>query len=392
MKTPLILGGFVIALGAAVVGGLIFAGAGTPDGTAENIFHNIVFLGAAMGAVIGGTLAVTRNNPVYAILSLLGVFVCMSIMFFLLAADLLAVLQLTVYAGAVLMLFLFVIMLFNLGSADPAAEEGGHEKRETATEAERHATGFSLNTPRIRGLIGATLLGVLLIIPILKLEGEQWEQFLPNTGETIQTPEEFRSLVPFATMPAVEIVPEAYRDRLIFVAERNRLMWRGPMDNTIRVTLREAPVGTELAPEWQRAIDRLYATARWAELEHKGLNAQEKREIEASRISALRDMGMNEPQAKQAIGHTGGVRPPGFGSVPRVGQDLFVDYVIAFEFIAVLILVGCVGTIVLAKKRLKELEDTPETMAEEKARGVDLFHRHRLTAQPKSDGSEEPKT
>jgi NADH-quinone oxidoreductase subunit J len=68
---------------------------------------------AALGVVLS-------RNPIYAVLSLLVVMFCLAALFVLLHAFFVAALQVLLYAGAVLVLFLFVIMLLNL-QPDPGA-------------------------------------------------------------------------------------------------------------------------------------------------------------------------------------------------------------------------------------------------------------------------------
>ena len=59
-------------------------------------------------------LVITNRQPMYSVLSLLVVMFCLASLFVMLHAYLLAALQVLLYAGAVLVLFLFVIMLLNL--------------------------------------------------------------------------------------------------------------------------------------------------------------------------------------------------------------------------------------------------------------------------------------
>jgi NADH-quinone oxidoreductase subunit J len=69
--------------------------------------------------VLGGSvLVVTRRNPVHSVLSMLLVFVHIAILFVFLNADFLAAMQIIIYAGAVLVLFLFVLMLLDLRAPD----------------------------------------------------------------------------------------------------------------------------------------------------------------------------------------------------------------------------------------------------------------------------------
>ncbi len=74
------------------------------------------FLFAAM-AVLGGLLVITRRNPVASVMFLIVVFFSLSGLFVLLDAHFIAALQVILYAGAIMVLFLFVVMLLNLGHA-----------------------------------------------------------------------------------------------------------------------------------------------------------------------------------------------------------------------------------------------------------------------------------
>ena len=73
------------------------------------------FLAAAAIAVIFAILAVVPRNPMTNVLSLVVMFFAMAAIFAILGMDFLAAIQVIVYSGAILVLFLFVIMLLNLG-------------------------------------------------------------------------------------------------------------------------------------------------------------------------------------------------------------------------------------------------------------------------------------
>jgi len=80
----------------------------------------IFFLFAAI-AVIFALVVVLHRNPVVGALSLVASFFALAVMYVLLEAPFLAALQVIVYAGAIMVLFLFVIMLLNLQrAAEPA--------------------------------------------------------------------------------------------------------------------------------------------------------------------------------------------------------------------------------------------------------------------------------
>jgi NADH-quinone oxidoreductase subunit J len=68
----------------------------------------------AVGVLVAGAQVIFRRNPIYGALSLVGCFFFLAGIYVLLAAHLIAILQIMVYAGAVMVLFVFVIMLLNL--------------------------------------------------------------------------------------------------------------------------------------------------------------------------------------------------------------------------------------------------------------------------------------
>ncbi len=72
-----------------------------------------VFYLAAAVAVVTGVIAVAHRNPVVNVMSLVVTFFCVAVCYALLAAPFLAAAQILVYAGAILVLFLFVVMLLN---------------------------------------------------------------------------------------------------------------------------------------------------------------------------------------------------------------------------------------------------------------------------------------
>jgi NADH-quinone oxidoreductase subunit J len=75
----------------------------------------------AMGSAL---LCITRKNPVASALWLVVTLFALAAMFVLLDAQFIAALQVLVYAGAIMVLFLFVIMLLNLGRPGPSDIKG----------------------------------------------------------------------------------------------------------------------------------------------------------------------------------------------------------------------------------------------------------------------------
>ena len=92
---------------------------------AETVLFWIFFA----GVIVAGAQVILRRNPVYAAMSLVACFFFLAGVYLLLSAHLIAILQVMVYAGAVMVLFVFVIMLLNL------KEEELGEARWTAWKA-----------------------------------------------------------------------------------------------------------------------------------------------------------------------------------------------------------------------------------------------------------------
>ena len=73
----------------------------------------ILFYGFGAIAVATTILVVVQSNPVYSVLLLIGSFIGLAGLYILLDAPFVAVIQIIVYAGAIMVLFLFVVMLLN---------------------------------------------------------------------------------------------------------------------------------------------------------------------------------------------------------------------------------------------------------------------------------------
>lgn len=86
---------------------------------------NVVFAVAAGLALTSAVLMVTRRNPVYSAVWLLVTFLCVAVLFLTLSAPFLAAIHVIVYTGAILVLFLFVIMLLNLKESELGEEYPG---------------------------------------------------------------------------------------------------------------------------------------------------------------------------------------------------------------------------------------------------------------------------
>jgi NADH-quinone oxidoreductase subunit J len=84
----------------------------------------VTFYIASAIAIAATLMAITRVNAVHALLYLVVSLLAVALIFFTLGAAFAAVLEVIIYAGAIMVLFIFVVMMLNLG------EETAHQERQ----------------------------------------------------------------------------------------------------------------------------------------------------------------------------------------------------------------------------------------------------------------------
>ncbi|HSK06078.1 MAG TPA: NADH-quinone oxidoreductase subunit J [Acidimicrobiia bacterium] len=110
----------------------------------------VLFVIAGLAALAGAVTVVLARNPVYSAVGLLGTRFSVAVLYVIQLAHLVAAVQVIVYAGAVMTLFLFVIMLI------------GVDKEETRTEP----------LPLQRVWVGALAGGIILFAAVLTFLGD----------------------------------------------------------------------------------------------------------------------------------------------------------------------------------------------------------------------------
>lgn len=114
-----------------------------------DLFLFLTFALIAVGCAVNLLL---QRHPISSALSLIGVMVSLAVLYLLLGAEFIAAIQVIVYAGAIMVLFVFVIMLLNAG----------------VEERTRRS--------KLVGALGFPLFGVLLV----QLAYVVWRQFTPS--------------------------------------------------------------------------------------------------------------------------------------------------------------------------------------------------------------------
>jgi NADH-quinone oxidoreductase subunit J len=80
--------------------------------------YTVIFYALAIFIVAFTVMAITRRNVMHAIVFLVGSFIGTSLLFYLLGAPFLAILEVVIYAGAIMVLFLFIVMMLEIKRDD----------------------------------------------------------------------------------------------------------------------------------------------------------------------------------------------------------------------------------------------------------------------------------
>src|SRR3954464_3177045 len=89
------------------------------------LFYTFHFYLFGIIAMVSAILFVTRKSPVAAALWLVNTLFCLAALYVMLDAQFIGAIQVLVYAGAIMVVFLFVIMLLNLGHPSEIADARG---------------------------------------------------------------------------------------------------------------------------------------------------------------------------------------------------------------------------------------------------------------------------
>jgi len=127
-----------------------------------NAVQWVVFVLTSLVAVGASLMVITRRNPIHSAMFLVLNFFCIAVLYLLLNSQFIAVLQIMIYAGAIMMLVVFVIMLLNV-------------------EEEAKIRWLKLSPGRLAAVILVVVLcGILLLGLWLKVLPGQWGDVTPE--------------------------------------------------------------------------------------------------------------------------------------------------------------------------------------------------------------------
>ena len=92
--------------------------------------ETLIFWGLSGMAILASALVIGQRNPMYSVLMLIASFGALAGLYIQLDAPFVAVAQIIIYAGAIMVLFLFVVMLLNASQEDAAEWDRTHPLRQ----------------------------------------------------------------------------------------------------------------------------------------------------------------------------------------------------------------------------------------------------------------------
>jgi NADH-quinone oxidoreductase subunit J len=128
---------------------------------------SVLFFLAAAGVITGAVGVVVLRNPFYAVLALVVHLISLAVLFLLLRAEFVAAVQVVVYAGAVMVLYVFVVAYVG-GEEDAAATNGSSPRRSSLSGIGEIGERLQGSGPVASGLrLGGALAGGALMIELL---------------------------------------------------------------------------------------------------------------------------------------------------------------------------------------------------------------------------------
>lgn len=267
----------------------------------------------AVGALGSSAAVLLFRNPLYSALALIADLFCFAGLYVLLSAHFLAVIQVLVYGGAILVLFLFIIMLLNLSDEDLGPRR------------------FSVHQI-LAGVSAAAVFGFAALAVLAVVDFDQVEEATAVAAEQATAQDqETDADVEQDTSVLVE-VPSAIPGLYSFLSE----------------DALQARYAQKIA-SWE-AGETTYATGKYDRFDETQPFVVPPAMLEAQHPEAIRAGAEGAPVAARSSDERDtGTR---FGTVEPVSYLLVNRFVIPFELTAILLLAAIVGAVIIAKKRL----------------------------------------
>jgi NADH-quinone oxidoreductase subunit J len=153
----------------------------------------VIFYLAALTMIVGAVGVITARNPVHSAMFLVMTLMSVAVNYVLLGADLAAAVQVIVYASAVVILFLFVIMLLGVDQRDELEDKLNHQR------------------------LVATTVSVLMAATLLLVGGTKWAQGARSVTGSLEKD----------NLTNVEVVASTLFTKYVFVFELTSILLVG---------------------------------------------------------------------------------------------------------------------------------------------------------------------
>jgi NADH-quinone oxidoreductase subunit J len=187
----------------------------------------VLFFLAAIGALTGAIGVVMMRNPFYCVLALVGHLISLAALFLLLRAEFVAAAQVVVYAGAVMVLYVFVVAYVG-GSDEPLHSPGG------ALKVLGPLFGLALAVELCIAMLGSALKGV----------SSHGAPYTPGFGTPRQIGEQFLTTYLFPFEVASLLLLVAAIGAVVLARRRRGLEGTSEFDDSLVRTLRPQFTGT----------------------------------------------------------------------------------------------------------------------------------------------------
>jgi len=316
--------------GAALGGSALVFGAVYLARVSSGPLEATLFYAFSAVAIVGGALLVTHHNPVYAALAFALVVLSTCGLFLLLAAPFLMAATVIIYAGAIIVTFLFVIML--------------------AQQAGQSSADLRSREPFLATLAGFVLLGAILCVLLRTYDTSSLDSYLSRVEKAAGAKSEED------IDQALGGDPKSFLKGLYAEVDRERpdpRHQRMPPDADLAAAILVAEMLVNKKP-----MDVTLVTAELGKIHSLGRRVQSTHGSLAPAaglpLSPFSGTPANAPPVELNRGGKPPERMPA-ENVASLGRSLFTDYLIAVELAGTLLLVATIGAIAIAGRRAEGL-------------------------------------
>jgi NADH-quinone oxidoreductase subunit J len=289
--------------------------------------ETLLFYVFSASAIVSGALLVTQHRPARAALSFALVVLSVSGLFLLLAAPFLAAATITVYAGAIVVTFLFVIMLAQQAGADDADSRS--------------------REPGLSTLTGFLLLGA--IVYVLQLSYEKSATLRVIDRLLARSQEVQVSGADLTHFAYEEEINAPLREAIADLEKRGSAAELSEVRGRLETLTIDWP--TTSSDDASRQLAKVERELRIARQRHGFLQASGA--VSRVPLSDRSGPAANEPPEQLRYGSDGRPHLP-HDNAAYLGRSLFTDYLLPVEIGGVLLLVATVGAIAIAHRSRPE--------------------------------------